>query len=149
MYFCKLIKPNNNIINMTIEISKRSIIKAVVLAAILGVALFGGYSLGYDSGYSTGVDETTNKYENPKGDGEHFYAEEFTESRGSVNGIPINRSHMIYHSSPNCKAIENGVAMDRAFTDSTYRMSNSKFCPKCMDTNLIRKCERFLSQDFE
>ena len=134
---------------MTIEITKKSLIKAIIIIVVLGIAIYGGYSFGYDSGYSDGVEKTTRKYENPKGDGEHFYAEEFTESRGSVNGIPINRSHMIYHSSPNCKAIENGVAMDRAFTDSTYRMSNSKFCPKCMDTNLIRKCERFLSQDFE
>lgn len=89
------------------------------------------------------------KYENPKGDGEHFYSETVTESRGSMNGFPINHSYMIYHSTPNCKAIENGVSMDRAFTDSTYRMSNSKFCPKCMDTRLIKKCERFLSEDFE
>lgn len=134
---------------MTIEISKKSIIKAVVIIAILTIAIYGGYSLCYDSGYSNGVTETTNKYENPKGDGEHFYSETVTESRGSMNGFPINHSYMIYHSTPNCKAIENGVAMDRAFTDSTYRMSNSKFCPKCMDTRLIKKCERFLSEDFE
>ena len=134
---------------MTIEISKKSIIKAVATIAILTIAIYGGYSLGYDSGYSNGVAETTKKYENPKGDGDHFYSETVTESRGNMNGYPINHSYMIYHSTPNCKAIENGVAMDRAFTDSTYRMSNSKFCPKCMDTRLIKECERFLSGDFE
>ena len=142
---------------MTIEISKKSIIKAIVIIAILAIAIYGGYtlgydsgySLGYDSGYSNGVEKTTIKYENPKGDGEHFYSETVTESRGNMNGIPINHSYMIFHSTPNCKAIENGVAMDRAFTDSTYRMSNSMFCPKCMDTNLIIECKRFLSGDFE
>ena len=134
---------------MTIEITKKSLIKAIIIIVILGIAIYGGYSFGYDSGYSDGVEKTTRKYENPKGDGEHFYSETVTESRGNMNGFPINHPYVIYHSTPNCKAIENGVAMDKAFTDSTYRMSNSKFCPKCMDTNLIRKCERFLSQDFE
>ena len=134
---------------MTIEISKKSIIKAVAIIAVLAIAIYGGYSLGYDSGYSNGVVETTNKYENPKGIGDHFYSETVTESRGNMNGYPINHSYMIFHSTPNCKAIENGVAMDRAFSDSTYRMSNSKFCPKCMDTRLIEKCELFLSDDFE
>lgn len=134
---------------MTIEISKKSIIKAVAIIAILAIAIYGGYSWGYDSGYSNGEAETTKKYENPKGDGEHFYGETVTESRGSVNGYPINQSYVIYHSTPNCKAIENGVDMDRAFTDSTYRMNNSKFCPRCMDTKLINKCERFLSQEFK
>lgn len=55
---------------------------------------------------------------------------------------------MIYHSTPNCKAIENAVSMDMAYTDSTYRMSNSKFYPKCMDKHLIQKCELFLQGDF-
>ena len=78
-----------------------------------------------------------------------FFAEEVNEQRGSFNGMTVNHQYMIYHSTPNCKAIKNGVAMDRAYTDSTYRMSNSKFCPKCMDKMLIQKCERFLQNDFD
>ena len=101
---------------MTIEIIKKSLIQAIIIIVVLGIAIYGGYSFGYDSGYSDGVEKTTRKYENPKGDGEHFYSETVTESRGNMNGFPINHSYMIYHSTPNCKAIENGVAMDRAFT---------------------------------
>ncbi len=134
---------------MTIEINKKDILLTLSAIVIISLAIYGGYSWGYSSGYSSGVDETTKKYENPKGDGSSFYAEEFTEYRGNVSGIPINRSRMVYHSTPNCKAIENGVSMDRAYTDSTYRMNHSTFCPKCMDKRLIKLCERFLQESFE
>lgn len=128
---------------MTIEINKKDILLTLSVIVIISLAIYGGYSWGYSSGYSSGVDE------NPKGDGSSFYAEEFTDYRGNVSGIPINRSWMVYHSTPNCKAIENGVSMNRAYTDSTYRMNYSTFCPKCMDTRLIKLCERFLQQSFE
>ena len=136
---------------MTIEITKKGLIKVgIVFAAFAIIVLcgFGIYSWGFGKGYESGVADTTHKYENPKGNGINFYAEEFNESRGSFNGMSINHQYMIYHSTPNCKAIVNGVARDRAYTDSTYRMSNSKFCPKCMDNTLIRKCEIFWQGDF-
>lgn len=136
---------------MVIEITKKGIFRmALLLFAIIvfGFCGYGLYSYGYGVGYDSGVADTTHKYENSKGNGDNFYAETINEQRGSFNGMTINHSYMIYHSTPNCKAIENGVSMDRAFTDSTYRMSNSKFCPKCMDKRLIQKCEEFLQGDF-
>ena len=136
---------------MVIEITGKSLAKlglAIIVVAVLIICGYGLYNYGYDRGYESGVSDTTHKYENPKGNGNNFYAEEVNERRGTFNGITINHQYMIYHSTPNCKAIQNGVAMDRAYTDSTYRMSNSKFCPKCMDKNLIQKCEIFLQGDF-
>ena len=56
---------------------------------------------------------------------------------------------IIYHSTPNCEAIKNGVTENQAYTDSTYRMNHSSFCPKCMDENLIKKCQVFLEYDFK
>ena len=56
---------------------------------------------------------------------------------------------MVFHSIPNCKAIKNGVTIDRAFKDSTYRANNSSFCPKCMDEELIEKCMDFLDGNFK
>lgn len=136
---------------MVIEITRKSLIRmGVTLFALVVLILccYAMYSYGYQIGYNSGVSDTTRKYESPKGNGNNFFAEEVNERRGTFNGVPINHQYMIYHSTPNCKAIENGVAMDRAYTDSTYRMSNSKFCPKCMDKNLIQKCEIFLQGDF-
>lgn len=136
---------------MVIEITRKSLIKlGVVLITVVVLLLCCHilYSYAYKRGYETGVSDTAHKYENPKGNGNNFFAEEFNERRGSFNGMAINHQYMIYHSTPNCKAIENGVSMDRAYTDSTYRMSNSKFCPKCMDKRLIQKCELFLQGDF-
>lgn len=136
---------------MVIEITRKSIVKfgiVLIVVAVLTLCCYGLYSYAYKRGYKSGVSDTTRKYENPKGNGTNFFAEEVNERRGTINGMTINHQYMIYHSTPNCKAIENGVAMDRAYTDSTYRMSNSKFCPKCMDKSLIQKCEIFLQEDF-
>lgn len=137
---------------MVIEITRKCLMKmSVMLFALVVLVLFSYflYTYGYNRGYDAGVTVTTNKYEKQKGNGNNFFAEEVNEQRGSFNGMTVNHQYMIYHSTPNCKAIKNGVAMDRAYTDSTYRMSNSKFCPKCMDKMLIQKCERFLQNDFD
>ena len=136
---------------MVIEVTKKSLVKlGVVLFVLVMLVLcvYVAYIQGYNRGYEFGVADTTHKYENPKGNGNNFFAEKINERRGSFNGMAINHQYMIYHSTPNCKAIENGVSMDRAYTDSTYRMSNSKFCPKCMDKRLIQKCELFLQGNF-
>ncbi len=137
---------------MVIEITRKSLTRmGVMLFALIVLMLccYGMYSYGYEKGYNSGVSDTTHKYEDPKGNGNNFFAEEVNERRGAINGMSINHQYMIYHSTPNCKAIKNGVAMDRAYTDSTYRMSNSKFCPKCMDKRLIQKCEIYLQNEFD
>ena len=135
---------------MTIEITKKGITMTLLAVVALLLSAIGGYSVGYSSGHYDGVEETTQKFENPKGTGEHFYAEEITENRGKLsNGFPIIRSHKIYHSTPDCPSIQNGIQRDVAYVDSAYRFNNSTFCPKCMDDRLIRKCEVFLSEDFE
>lgn len=132
---------------MTVEITKKGLIKVGIgLATLIVVVLsgFGLYSWGYGKGYVSGVEDTIHRYENPKGDGINFYAEELEFKKKDR----YYSYHMIYHSTPNCKAIVNGVYRNRAYTDSTYRMSNSIFCPKCMDDSLINKCNIFLQGDF-
>lgn len=133
--------------NMTIEISKKAILIVAIVLVAAG-ALYGCYSIGYESGYDSGVEETKEKYENPKGNGNNFFAEEFVVNQGQISSMfgetPINRTSIVYHSTPNCPAIENGVKMDVALSDSTSRVNNSSFCPKCMDEVLIRKCQDFL-----
>lgn len=42
---------------MTIEITKKSLIKAVIIIVFFCIALYGGYYFGYDSGYSDGVEK--------------------------------------------------------------------------------------------
>lgn len=132
---------------MTIEITKKTLCKIgvvlIIIAAEIGL-FYVGYAIGYDSGYDKAIADN----ENPKGNGIIFFAEEKSDTRANVFGNNVTHSYMVYHSTPNCEAIKNGVSMDRAYTDSTYRMNNSVFCPKCMDNALIRKCEMFLQEDF-
>lgn len=129
---------------MTLEISKKQIIVVVtilvVVAALIGMYHF-AYNEGYQSGYDKGKANTIAKYENRKGDGSNFYSEE-------IGGGNVFNKYMIYHSIPDCKAIKDGVMENRAYTDSIFRMSHSKFCPKCMDERLIEKCQTFLEDDF-
>ena len=120
---------------MTIEITKKSLIQLIVVAIILILSLYGGYSIGY----TKGVTDTNFANENPKGNGEHFFAEEFNKS------TLLESEYIIYHSTPKCKAIEKALKMDVAFIDSAYRTNNSKFCSKCMNTYLMTLCEQFLS----
>ena len=133
---------------MIIEISRKTIV--IIVALLVGVAaLFGVYTLGYNTGYDSGVETTTKKYENPKGNGDNFYAEKIVENQGQSGGaygvsFPITRARIVYHSTPNCPSIEYGVKMDVAFLDSAARVNNSSFCPKCMDEKLIIKCQDFL-----
>jgi len=138
---------------MVIEIDKKTIIKGLVVFAVIAASVCGGYFWGHNKGYDQGKAETSAWYEtiiaakeNPKGNGDHFYAEEMSEGRNSY-GYPI-RQYFVYHSTPNCKAIENGVVKDRGYTNAKYRHSNSRFCPKCMDNTLISMCEEWLNGDF-
>lgn len=114
---------------MIIEITKRQIFIAASTIVTVLITFFSGYFLGYHNG----TNDTINKSENKKGDGINFYSEEIE------GGI-------IYHSTPNCEAIRNGVTENRAYTDSTYRMDYSTFCPKCMDEGLIKACQIFLEE---
>ena len=97
-------------------------------------------------GYHNGKSDTIHNYESKKGDGTNFYSEEIEGER--INALQTIGGGIIYHSTPNCEAIRNGVTENRAYTDSTYRMNHSSFCPKCMDEKLIKKCQVFLEDDF-
>lgn len=130
---------------MTIEISKKSIIRLIMSISVILISIFGGYYLGYEYGYDIGLKETTKKYETPKGNGLHFYAEKKFEN---LNSYPYSRATMIYHSTTNCKYIENGVKVDVVFTDSATRKNNSIFCSKCMDDYLMKKCTDFLNRSY-
>lgn len=127
---------------MTIEISKKQFITTTI--AILATAVLSMSS--YLIGYRNGEKETIASYENKKGNGENFYSEEINGTQ--VNAIQRVGDCIIYHSTPNCEAIRNGVSENRAYSDSLYRENHSRFCPKCMDEKLIEKCQRFLSNDF-
>lgn len=135
---------------MTIEITRKQL---VVLGAIVAVIIcigsgFGLYSLGYSSGYedghtsgyteghSVGIAETVKKYENPKGDGSAWYAEAINNGRENL-----------YHSTPNCPYIRNGINENWGFTNANYRKQHSQFCSKCMDSYLIRMCKAYLYTD--
>lgn len=127
---------------MIIEITKKQIIIVASTITTVLVTFFGGYFLGYHIGKSNTIDE----YESKKGDGTNFYSEEIEGER--INALQTVGGGIIYHSTPNCEAIRNGVTENRAYTDSTYRMNHSSFCPKCMDEKLIEKCQAFLEGDF-
>lgn len=127
---------------MTIEITKRQIVIVTSVIVVVLVTFFGGYFIGYHNGRSNTIDE----YESKKGDGNNFYSEEIEGER--INALQTVGGGIIYHSTPNCEAIRNGVTENRAYADSTYRMNHSSFCPKCMDEKLIKKCQVFLEGDF-
>lgn len=127
---------------MIIEITKRQFFIAASTIIIVLITFFSGYSLGYHNGEN----DTINGYENKKGDGTNFYSEEIEGER--INALQTMGDRIIYHSTPNCEAIRNGVTENRVYTDSTYRMNHSTFCPKCMDARLIKKCQTFLEEDF-
>lgn len=135
---------------MTFEITKKQLIFLGVIAAII-ICIGGGYSfysfgyssgykdghsLGYSAGHSSGVAETVMKYENPKGDGSIWYAE-------SIN----NDKDYLYHSTSECPYIRNGINENWGFTNPSYRKQHSQFCPKCMDSYLIRMCKAYLYTD--
>lgn len=129
---------------MIIEVSKKQLLIIGVIVAVFlciggGYALYSfGYSSGYEDGHSSGVAETQKKYENPKGDGSVWYAE--TINNGSDN---------LYHSTSACPFIRNGINMNWGFTNPRQRKQHSQFCPKCMDSSLIRMCEAYLYTDEE
>ena len=121
---------------MTIEITKKQlIIFGVIIAAIAfcvggGYLLYSsGYSSGYEEGHSSGIAETVKKYENPKGNGSVWYTEPINNGRDNL-----------YHSTPKCPNIRNGINENWGFTNPKYRKQHSQFCPKCMDSYLIRMC---------
>ena len=129
---------------MTIEITKKKLLGVVVVIIVIAGFFYSGYSIGYNYGYEKAVSDNKNK----KGDGSNFYAEEKTGTRTNLLGNNITHDYIMYHSIPDCNAIENGVSKNRAYSDSTYRMNNSVFCPKCMNDYLIELCEVFLQGDF-
>lgn len=139
---------------MVIEINKKAIIKAAVALAVIAASVCSGYFWGHSKGYNQGKAESSAWYEaiiaakeNPKGDGSYFYAEEFAESYNAY-GVPRNK-YMLYHSTTKCKAIEKGVQKNWGYSEHDYRVKHSKFCSKCMDINLITKCEKWLDKDFD
>lgn len=128
---------------MIIEIKKKHfIIFGVIVAMLLcigggGYLLYkSGYSSGYEKGHSLGVAETVKKYENPKGDGSVWYTEPINDGRDNL-----------YHSTSKCPNIRNGINENWGFTNPNYRKQHSQFCPKCMDSYLIRMCQEYLYTD--
>jgi len=131
---------------MTIEIKKTQLKVLTVIAAMIlcvggGYALYSlGYSNGHKEGFkegqTLGVAQTKKKYEHPKGDGSTWYAE-------TIN----NCNDMLYHSTLACPYIKNGINKNTGFTDPNYRKQHSQFCSKCMDSNLIIKCQEYLYDD--
>ena len=128
---------------MIIEIKKKHFIVFGVIVAMLlcigggGYLLYkSGYSSGYEKGHSLGVAETVKKYENPKGDGSVWYAESINDGRDNL-----------YHSTSKCPNIRNGINENWGFTNPNYRKQHSQFCPKCMDSYLIRMCREYLYTD--
>ena len=128
---------------MVIEVNKNMFLRFTIVVLAIIASTFGGYKSGYNIGYKDGFNkgkaETILSYEKRKGKGDNFYSEEI-EGR-KVNAFRTVGDYIIYHSTPNCEAIKNGVTENRAFTDSLYRSNYSRFCPKCMDENLIKKCQ--------
>lgn len=45
------------------------------------------------------------------------------------------------------KNLKNGINKNTGFTDPNYRKQHSQFCSKCMDSNLIIKCQEYLYDD--
>ena len=121
---------------MTIEITKKQLLVLGTIAAFV-LCIGGGYGL-YSLGYSVGIAETEKKYENPKGDGSAWYAE-------AIN----NGYDYLYHSTYACPYIRNGINKNWGFTNPSQRKQHSKFCPKCMDSYLIRMCQAYLYTDKE
>lgn len=125
---------------MVIEISKRNLFIVSVVMIVAAGLFYSAYTLGFNNGYDKAISDTENK----KGNGVNFYAEEKTGTRANLLGRNVTYDFIMYHSIPDCKAIENGVSKNRAYSDSTYRENNSVFCPKCMNDYLIELCEAFL-----
>ena len=135
---------------MTIEITKKQLLILGTIVAFTicvggGYALYSfgyssgyedGHSSGYEDGHSSGVAETEKKYENPKGDGSAWYAETINNGRDNL-----------YHSTSKCPNIRNGINENWGFTNPKYRKQHSQFCPKCMDSYLIRMCQEYLYTD--
>lgn len=131
---------------MVVEINKKFVGSFTIVVFAIIASIFVGYKYGhnngYKEGYKKGKTETIQSYEKRKGKGDNFYSEEI-EGR-KVNAFRTVGDYIIYHSTPNCDAIKNGVTENRAYTDSLYRSNHSRFCPKCMDENLIEKCQDWL-----
>lgn len=64
---------------MVIEVTKKSLLRLGVILFVFVMFMLCGYvayTQGYIRGYESGVADTTHKYENPKGNGNNFFAEE-------------------------------------------------------------------------
>lgn len=121
---------------MKIEITKKQFIVAGITIAVIVLSLTGGYFWGF----SSGVKST----ENPKGDGTHFYMECFDDSqKGSTSS---NADLLLYHSTLECPNIRYGTERDGYGAYKTWGKTKVPyiFCPKCMDDNLIDKCESLI-----
>ena len=119
---------------MNIEITKKQLIVAVITIGIIALSFTGGYFVGL---YQD---------KNPKGDGSHF----FVESRPAINDSA--NENLVYHSTTDCPEIGYGLQMDRY--GFSYEYNKSKiypyyFCSKCMDSDLIEKCDFLIRSAFK
>lgn len=118
---------------MKIEITKKQLIIAASTIILLALSFTGGYFTGL---YSE---------RNPKGDGSHFYV----ESRPAINDAA--NENLVYHSTTTCPEISYGLQMDRY--GFSYEYNKNKiypyfFCSKCMDSDLIEKCDYLIRSAF-
>ena len=91
--------------------------------------------IAYSMGISIGEKKEKEIHQHRKGDGKFFYGE-------------VKNDYMLYHSIPNCLMITTGVGRNNAYLEEKIRLSNSRFCPFCMDEKLIGECFNFL-ENFE
>lgn len=122
---------------MKIEITKKQLIVAAISIALIAVSGIIFYNVGFSKGY----DEAVAKYENPKGDGIHFYMESY---KGNQPSSFDEADQLLYHSTLNCPNIKFGAEKDRygIYYTSWKRKVPYFFCSKCMDNELITACER-------
>lgn len=84
---------------MKIEITKKQLIIAAIATALIAITAIIGYNVGFGKGY----DKAVAKYENPKGDGSHFFMECFDdEQKGSTSN---SADLLLYHSTLDCPNI--------------------------------------------
>ena len=122
---------------MKIEITKKHIIVAAVSVVIIAFSAIIAYNVGFGKGY----DKAVAKYENPKGDGSHFYMESY---KGNQPSSFDEADQLLYHSTLECPNIRFGAEKDRYGIFYTFgkRKVPYFFCSKCMDNELITNCER-------
>lgn len=117
---------------------KKQVIIIVGVIVALGFVIssyYYGFKKGYSNGYQNGLVFGCNLSDNIKGDGKNWYVE-------------CNGNENIYHSTLKCKKINNSIQINIGFNNKQSRISQSKFCSKCMDENLMLKCSEWLQSDW-